>query len=163
MGGATNMYTSNTEFGDLRFYRFLTTYLAMDHEYILAKIVPYIKKVNFYLNESRHAGGRLYCGANVPEEDLKLLVKDSRVRIPRMLSASESKETAKAFMTNAFFTIQVEKEFWGARSVAEFSEFPEEKETIFPPYSQFVVLDWDPSTKHGVLQAIDKYAYFEDE
>merc|ERR1712151_1047074 len=103
--GATNMYTSNTEFGDLRFYRFLTTYLAMDHEYILAKIMPYIKKVNFYLNESRHAGGRLYCGANVPEEDLKLLVKDSRVRIPRMLSASESKETAKAFMTNAFFTI----------------------------------------------------------
>jgi len=95
------------------------------------------------------------------ECDLGIFSPGQKIRILRYLSTSANRHSAEGFTdaVNYLFKIHIPEDFWGARSLAEISVFPEENETLFVCQSLFRVhvVDLEARPRLIELQAIDKY------
>jgi len=158
--GCTKLYTSDVEIFGQKFYRTVTFILNTDDADAMPHLVQFVRRVNYYINETKHAGGRLFSGCNIGDEGWDLvtgLARGSCIRIPRIWSTTSSESVANMFKTDAMIVIHAPENFWGARVVSDISDFPTEDETVFPPYSQFVLIGFDRSKGVIELAAIDKY------
>lgn len=153
---------------ELKFYKALNKALAQDDLPRLKAICPFIKMLNYHVNMTRYRGGEVYSGVSVSWKHVAPLLREgTKLRIPRVLSTSEKHGVAsshaldKEGLTGLLLVIVIPRNFWGARDLADVSQYPDEAEVVFPPWSQFVVrdtagLDRKPPELH--LEAIDKYA-----
>lgn len=157
--GAVRLYTSDIDLHGDKLYRALARSLNVDDRFALEAMVPYLIRFNSYLNDNsyRHPSAKLFSGSSVAASSIPLLTPGSFVRIPRMLSATAVRAVAERFRKDIMLIIHVPKDFWGARAVNDISDYPDEAETIFCPYSQFLVLAWDPETRELELAVVDKY------
>eukprot|EP00971_Amphidinium_carterae_P016890 333567-Amphidinium_carterae.3 len=155
------------EAGMRKFYGALNEVLASDDRPRLQVVMPYIRGLTHFLNQTRHSGGTVYSGVSLSPHSCGRLRPGCRVRIPRFLSTTPLKRVAQDHVSDigkykgVMLIITIPQSFWGARNITENSEFGEqEKETLFPAWSQYLVhsCDWKTTPAQVKLLAIDKYA-----
>lgn len=154
--GAAKLYTADIELANAeKFYKVTTAVLSNDNELLMQYLVPFVKRVNFYINATRLPAMTLFAGSNIDPECWERMQVGEIITIPRILSTSKSLQVAEGFKTNALLTIYTPDDFQGARSAVEISDFRHEQEVFFVPESQFLVL----SKKHqgAELAVLDKY------
>lgn len=158
--------SSSTSLSRRSVYKALNKPIGEDDAAQISALLPYIKRFNFYLNQTRHDGGRLFSGVSLSKISRDILVQCSRVRILRFLSTSADEKVCTSHIKDlpgdvrgALLVIDVPAGFWGARAIAEISVYPWEAETIFPPWSQFEVTSicWEGIPRIH-MRAMDKYA-----
>lgn len=152
----------------MKIYKAMNKVIAEDDWPRLAAVMPAIKKMNFYISETRHPQRRVFSGVSLSGASRSLLRPRRRVRINRYLSTSEERRIASHHckdltwdVKGVLLVIDIPENFWGARQISDVSMFgresdEDEKETVFPPYSQFEVIS--ANLREVRLRAIDKYA-----
>lgn len=115
--------------------------------------------------KSRHVGGRLWKGdvqRPVPLNMKKLSEAKRlglRVRFRQFQSTTANESLARKYMHREdgrgyLWTIDLPSNFWGARDISNLSWKEHEAETLFPPYSAFLVKSVD--AEGCTLEAVDR-------
>jgi hypothetical protein len=158
--GFTRLYTSDVSVWGIQLYKLFTGVLNEDDRERLEMIVPIAKKINYYINEVPHRGGQLFSGGFIGPEgwtNIRRWGTGSCMRVARIWSTTRSSTVAENFKHDVVFVIHVPRGFEGARDVTEISDFEEEAETVFCPWSQFMILGYDEANERVELAALDKY------
>jgi len=149
------------------FYRALNNTLNHDIKEGLSPALILIKRMMFHLlyddgdgSKLLHHATTLYKGDSqypVPINMMKLreaAEQKTTIHI-RQFTSTTSKETlARRYMHREdgsrgfFWKIDVPENFWGARNIKDLAAKPNEDETLFPPYSQFLVKSVDDEGCH---------------
>lgn len=150
------------------FYKALNAALAQDAPNVLRNAMPLIRSMNWYINQTRHAGGLVFSGVGLGRSaDLLRASEGEKVRLPRFLSVSADENLAIAHLKGkvgpALLRIHVPEGFQGARYIEAITEHPGEQESLFCAYSLFRVLAarenalFVPPVLVVELMALDKY------
>jgi len=146
---ATKIYTGND-------HKAINTILVSDDATKLPLLCPYLKKVNYYINQTyRYPGGTVYRWTNLTDSWAGFPV-GSIIRLPAFTSTSKSETATKHFGPHKI-VIEVPTSFWGCRSIEDISHYKSEEEVLFPPYSAFLVKSND-GLSTVCLKAVDKYS-----
>eukprot|EP00971_Amphidinium_carterae_P167235 3313668-Amphidinium_carterae.1 len=78
-----------------KFYSALNEVLASDNRPRLQVVMPYIRGLTYFLNQTRHSGGTVYSGVCLSPNSCGRLRPGCRVRIPRFLSTTPLKQVAE--------------------------------------------------------------------
>lgn len=158
--GFTKLYTSNISVWGVQLYKLFTGVLNEDDLERLGMIVPIVKKINYYVNDVPHAGGQLFSGGYIGPEGWNNIQRwgpGACMRVARIWSTTRSSVVAEDFKLDVVFVIHVPRGFVGAREISDISFYEEEAETVFCPWSQFMILSYDLPNERVHLAALDKY------
>eukprot|EP01084_Bolivina_argentea_P133024 234747_1 len=122
-------------------YKILNEALYCDNYDDLERFMPLIHGLNQYLVKENKHKLTTYRGSQMSEqhfENIKRL-KGSIIRCPAIAASSESVDKAREFKSNYMIQFDIPEGIWNASSVSEHSQFKDEKEVLFPPYSSFLI------------------------
>lgn len=140
----TSKFIKTVAGDDIPFYFFINRFL---HEkcdcVVMDAIMPFIRRLNHKIvsNPYSRPESKLYRSQTFMDDTIEMLknIKPPRsIRIPGFLSTS-LKENLESFKGNANLIIHVFSGCPNAYYLAESSEYKEEAEVLFPPYSAFIV------------------------
>mmetsp|Transcript_30670 Transcript_30670/g.54837 ORF Transcript_30670/g.54837 Transcript_30670/m.54837 type:complete len:283 (+) Transcript_30670:141-989(+) len=114
----------------------------------------------------QHPGGRVWKGDSespvpINMQKLKEAFKEGTVvRFRQFQSTTSDEKVAERFKRRGdsrgyLWTIDIPEGFWGARNIQNVAWKQHETETLFPPYSAFLVQSVDGDSCH--LRAVEKY------
>lgn len=178
-----HLYSKHTKLGPKKsmqkgedysmYYLALNNTLNHDQGSSLECAFPLIKHMMYRLLYTRmdarkvmHPGGRVWKGDSEPPVPMNMKkLKDARkqeevIRFRQFQSTSTNETVANRFKkrndTRGYlWTVDIPENFWGARDIQHVAWKEKETETLFPPYSAFLVKSVDDAGCH--LVAVERY------
>jgi hypothetical protein len=122
-------------------YRRLTKMLVYDRYDELQKFMPIIRGITKCIVRPTDRYRETYRGSKILMQQFETMKVGSTYRIAQILATSESKETAGSFAEGdqVMVTFKIPKGCWNAAPIAKYSEFENEAEVLFPPYTAIKV------------------------
>jgi hypothetical protein len=149
---STRLYTSNVTLGAHEFYKHVNGALLSDSTDALPALAKYLQKTNHFLLVTAHVGNTVYRGIDLTGHWADY-PPGGRIRLASYTSASAERAVADRFGPH-MIEIEIPPNHRGARDIRALSEFPDEAETLFVPYSLFDVVSVDQSAGVVRLRAV---------
>ena len=149
---STRLYTSDVRLGDHEFYKHVNGALISDSTNALPVLAKYLQKTNHFLLATAHAGHTVYRGIDLAGHWADY-PPGGRIRLASYTSASADRAIAAGFGPH-LIEIEIPPNYGGARDIRALSEFPDEAETLFVPYSLFEVVRVDQNEGVVRLRAV---------
>jgi hypothetical protein len=149
-------------------------FYELDYKEVIENSVKFIKRVNTALAEvstDKNTEDRVvYRG--VPAKLFPNVKVGDEFRIANFLSTSDEIEVAERFsktligrITGTILTIEIPKRCCNAGKIKYYSRYPDESETLIPPYTSFKLVSRDGNNMHLVVAQdnskapFDKYSF----
>ncbi|CAF1132466.1 unnamed protein product [Rotaria sordida] len=147
------VYTSNFDFGSMKFYKYVNEQLMNDDKKILANLIPFIRRATNQINHnSTTEDCILYRGMHLNDQQRQFFTIGKFFRFPGFTTTTENIEVARSF-GNTLFEIHILAPCHQVINVTNISYYEEEREWLFSPYSRFQVTG--KKDEFIILQSVD--------
>ena len=142
---------------DGQYYHKINTALLNDDYDVLKENVQFINSLRMVIRKNnQQVAMKVYRGLCIADEHVKQEYKVGLQFLwPTFTCTSKNKEVARGF-GNYLFEIDASPDDWSFRAdISKYSEFPQEEEVLFYPYTGFVVTNIVPDAKVIQLKCVD--------
>ncbi|CAF3572516.1 unnamed protein product [Rotaria socialis] len=134
-------YSSEIEVGVKHFYTYVNEQLCKDDNSTVSKLMPLIRRATHQINYKAPKNACVvYRGIDLNDSYKKYFKVGTIFRFPGFTSTSLSREKAETF-GDTLFKIKIYSGCLQVRDLSKISDFPEEEEYLFSPYSLFEVTE----------------------